>query len=139
MRYKTPGHDIRSAITRGAHRTWYLQWLSNRDIFLRKIKTDIGQWKDRKDRKEQKIISRLRVGHTRITHSHYISANPKPTCTICSTPLTVEHILVNCPQYEATRVNLNLHTSIRNILQNDPVEEIKLINFLKDSNLYSSI
>lgn len=41
---------------------------------------------------QQKIINRLRVGHTNLTHVHKINKSDPPSCTLCGEELTVQHI-----------------------------------------------
>lgn len=61
-------------------------------------------------RREQQVLST-------VTHWHYISTKPRPSCLIYQVPLPVEHLLVNCPLFEETRLNQNLSTSIFNIFR----------------------
>lgn len=136
---RIPGSDARRTIQQSIFHTWQQQWFPNRNHFLRKIKADVARWKDRTVRKEQQILSRLRVGHTRITHPHFISNACRPTCQACNVPITVEHLLVNCPNLESSRISLNLPTDIASILQNDTMSESKVIAFLKKTDLYSQI
>lgn len=53
--------------------------------------------------------------------------------------MTIEHILVVCPQYQSYRTTYGLDTGIRDILANDPSAEAALLLFLKDSKLYEQI
>ena len=48
----------------------------------------------RRNRKEEVIISRLRIGHTHITHSQLLKGEDSPVCLTCKVPLTVKHITV---------------------------------------------
>ena len=48
-------------------------------------------------RKKETTLCRLRIGHTRLTHGHLMSRDPQPFCDDCLVPLTVRHILVECP------------------------------------------
>ena len=44
-------------------------------------------------RTHQVAISRLRIGHTKITHSHsYSKKTAKPTCQQCNCTLTLQHL-----------------------------------------------
>ncbi|XP_058467078.1 uncharacterized protein LOC131440008 [Malaya genurostris] len=45
------------------------------------IKGDLTKWSDRPDRREQRALSRLRTGHTKITHQHCITRVPPPPVT----------------------------------------------------------
>ena len=50
-----------------------------------------------RDRRSQTALTRLRIGHTRLTHSYLMSGDPQPDCEDCLVPLTVRHLLVECP------------------------------------------
>ena len=45
---------------------------------------------------EQVIISRLHIGHTRLTHSFILKQEQPPQCLTCQTPYTIKHILMEC-------------------------------------------
>ncbi|GBN75599.1 putative RNA-directed DNA polymerase from transposon BS, partial [Araneus ventricosus] len=44
-------------------------------------------------------LARLRLGHTYFTHKHLLNADPAPSCSSCSTIISVRHILCECPKY----------------------------------------
>ena len=54
-------------------------------------------------RLDEVVINRLRIGHTRCTHSYLLTAADQPDCTTCQCPLTVKHILVDCSDFNDTR------------------------------------
>jgi len=55
-------------------------------------------------RREAVIINRLKTGHSRFTHSSYLlSGEDQPTCPSCDAPLTVKHILLDCPDLQNIR------------------------------------
>ena len=47
-------------------------------------------------REENVILTRLRIGHTRLTHRHYLANEDAPECITYDRPLTVKHILIEC-------------------------------------------
>ena len=47
-------------------------------------------------RREAVIINRLKIGHSRLTHSYLLSGEDQPICTSCDALLTVKHILTFC-------------------------------------------
>ena len=47
-------------------------------------------------RKDQIVYNRLRIGHTRLTHSYLIDHTDPPECTNCHQQLSVKHILTEC-------------------------------------------
>ena len=50
-----------------------------------------------RERRLQTALARLRIGHTRLTHSYLMSGEFQPYCDDCLVPLTVRHLLVGCP------------------------------------------
>ena len=50
-----------------------------------------------RDRRSQTALTRLRTGHTRLTHGYLMSRGVQPYCDDCLVPLTVRHLLVECP------------------------------------------
>jgi hypothetical protein len=49
-------------------------------------------------RRDQVIISRLRMGYIRLNHCYRVDLNPSPECGDCGARLTVDHLLWNCPK-----------------------------------------
>ena len=50
-----------------------------------------------KGRRAETALARLRTGHTRLTHGYLMSGGVQPYCDDCLVPLTVRHLLVECP------------------------------------------
>ena len=48
------------------------------------------------NRKDDVKLTRLRIGHSRLTHKHYLLNEDSPECIPCHCPLTVKHILIEC-------------------------------------------
>jgi len=42
------------------------------------------------------LINRLRIGHSRLNHSHILCGDDPPTCQLCGLSVSVRHILVEC-------------------------------------------
>ena len=49
------------------------------------------------ERHLQSTLTRLRIGHTRLTHSYLMAGERPPYCNHCQVPLTVRHLLIECP------------------------------------------
>ena len=54
------------------------------------------------------LLCRLRVGHTRLTHGFLMSGDHQPFCDDCLVPLSVKHLLIECPSSNELR---NRHLS----------------------------
>lgn len=49
-------------------------------------------------------LTRLRIGHSRLTHQHLMDRSHQPYCEDCIVPLTIKHILVECPSHSEVRI-----------------------------------
>ena len=58
------------------------------------------------NRKEEVVLTRLHIGHTKLTHSYLLQGEEQPECIPCQTPLTVKHILTECIDYSPIRKNI---------------------------------
>ena len=45
-------------------------------------------------RSDQVVISRIRVGHTKFTHSYLLKGEQQPECIFCDCPLNLHHIFL---------------------------------------------
>ncbi|MPC48881.1 hypothetical protein E2C01_042667 [Portunus trituberculatus] len=59
----------------------------------------ISQWTYSyvRDRRAQTLLARLRIGYTYLTQRYLLTRDPQPYCEDCLVPLTVRHLLVECP------------------------------------------
>ena len=55
------------------------------------------------NRRDEVVLTRLRIGHNRRIYSHLLKDEPAPVCVGCDAPFTVRHILLDC-------VDFNRHT-----------------------------
>ena len=64
------------------------------------IKPSIGEYQSvvRNIRKEV-VLGRLRLGHTRVTHSYLLHVEEQPQCVGCDAPFTVRHFLLECGDF----------------------------------------
>lgn len=91
-------------------------------------------------RKDQVIMSRLRMRRTNITHAYKLSpdgswAPPQTQCD-CGSVRTVEHMLFDCPTTDTARRKWKVSPQQ---LRSSEGEARKLIEFLKETSLYSQI
>lgn len=112
---------------------------------LKSIKEVSGRWETsfRSKRREEVILCRLRLGHTRLTHSYLLEHSQRPECEQCDCPMTVQHILVECPEFAVERLSLieicgryGLTFSLKALLGNDHSDIIdELFIFLHNCDL----
>lgn len=116
---------------------WQKAWLADNTLGLRHIKLSTLPWTDTKNSKDQRVLTRLRIGHTKYTHSYIFDKGSPPLCHFCGTTITVRHILTECFGYTTERQNHDLSSNITEILNNNKDNEQKLLSFLKKAGLYS--
>ena len=75
-------------------------------------------------RREDVMMTRLRLGHTHLTHTHILSNSPSPVCSACGTDLTVNHILLTCPVLDTHRNSLSSLDSISKFFQDNSPHSI---------------
>jgi hypothetical protein len=56
------------------------------------------------NRKAQVVITRMRIGHTHLTHSYHMNQLEPPRCDNCDT--TVPYILYDCGLFGAARAEI---------------------------------
>ena len=95
---------LREAITNGWHREW--NSLAREGRKLREIKMDVKDWTSshNKSRRIEMVLSRLRLGHTNITHVYLMQGQTEsPECDRCRVTITVKHLLLECRKYVTIR------------------------------------
>ncbi|XP_055522937.1 uncharacterized protein LOC129717118 [Wyeomyia smithii] len=135
-----PADDATREIKRTIRQHWNSQWFSMRDTKLRRIKFETEKWKDRDNPGDQRVLTRLRIGHTRLTHSFLLEKTEPPTCECCGTILDIQHILLDCRRYDDARRKHEMDgMTLRRALNNDSATEEKVIKYMKDCNLYNKV
>ena len=112
---------------------------------LKAIKSVTGKWEtsSRPNRREEIILCRLRLGHTRLTHSYIMDRESRPICDRCQCPCTVQHLLIECLKYANERVPLyvacqrhGVPLSLKTIIGNEYVDNIdEMFAFLQRCQL----
>ena len=88
-------------------------------------------------RKDSIKIMRLQIGHTKVTH-RYIFDKFEPRCQLCADPLTVKHILIECPELDKEDFYDETQTSVKSLLSTKP-NMIKVLQYLKHNHIYNAI
>ena len=96
-------------VTRRVAGLFARMWQNYRPTQLKLVKPDLGSWTSsvRKNRIEEVVLCRMRLGHTVLTHSHIMDRLPPPRCDTCGTVLHVLHILIECRRYRRERRDLH--------------------------------
>ena len=92
------------------------------------------------NRKDEVIINRLRIGHTRSTHSFRMeNRSHPPLCDQCEGDheLTVKHILIECNFLKIIRRRHYDVTDLNQLFKT--VSSKRILDFVKDIGLYNSL
>ena len=90
-------------------------------------------------------FTRIRLGHTRFTHSYHFTGDQFPICAQCNCLYTINHILRLCPRFRNERKNhfgkFILSTkSLQEFLdRKNPNQNQAVINFIKSINFFKEI
>lgn len=106
-------------------------WNAQINNKLHSVKTMVSHWPHVPVRRLDVVITRLRIGHTRLTHRHLLFGDDSPVCSFCNCHLTVHHILTSCTAFTHLYVKIFNCTSpsLNNILGESPHPDI--FKFLK--------
>lgn len=90
-------------------------------------------------RRHQVALTRLRIGHTRLTHEYLFRHEEPPVCVKCQKPLTVYHLILECRDLEEQRTQCGVPGTLQEALGGDSENTQKLINFLHRTNVINKI
>ncbi len=119
------------------------EWTAGPPTLLKTIKPTLSSWKSScwPNRRHEKILCRLRIGHTLLTHSYFYSNSTPPECEVCGIHLDTIHFLNYCTKHNSIRDQTYGGTPypVYETLT-DNHENVKLIlKFLKQSKLIALI
>ena len=139
--FKIPSTDSFTKIHKLVSSLWQSRWDEQVNNKLHSIMPSINEsyYSGCKNRKDDIIISRLRIGHTRLTHSHLMEKKPRPKCDFCpeDQELSVKHILLECSHFSHKRRRRFQVDDLRQLFTTVPSRII--IDFVKDIGLYNSL
>lgn len=131
-----PANDINISIKHKINMTWKSYWDSvPHSNKLKKIK----KWHHlhNLNRRQEVTLARVRIGHSFLTHSFLISKDPPPLCNKCQEDLTIQHIILDCPDLQNIRNTLLIPNNLEEALHED--NTIKILNFLTQINIVNNL
>lgn len=107
---------------------------------LNSIKEDTTIWHSsyHKNRRCEVIITRLRIGHSRLSHGHLMEKKDPKLC-LCGNVISINHILTECPNYKIFRDKNHLIGDLKIDLSNNNKILQNMFQFLKETDLFDEI
>ena len=129
MTRKLPASDFKPCTSRLCLEEWQDIWNSAANNKLRAIYPTLGKCVHNNlvSRLDAVIVNRLKIGHSRLTHSYLLSGEDQPICTKCDTVLTVKHILLDCPGLRDVRLKYFTASSLKDIFES--IDNQSIIGF----------
>ena len=93
-------------------------------------------------RKQESVMTRLRIGHTWITHSYLLKKEDQPFCHACHSPFTMKHVLIECSDFTNIRNKFyatDIHTLFREIDISKITEYLKRLGLRPYDTIWSMI
>ena len=137
-----PRSDHKNAIKHKIKRAWYSSWESLNGNKLKEILPNVPiKYIDSQPRQWSVKLNRLKIGHTRLTHEYLISREERPYCEDCLVPLTIKHLLIECPSFNMERSSFGIQTPTMVDIFNTRHLKMSgtLFNFLRQIGIYDAI
>ena len=113
--------------------TWYKKINCNR-VTINELTTS------NTNRLEVAKFTRLRLGHTKLTHGHLLNIDVPNYCNCTPDYTNVFHFLLDCPKFNSIRRQIFQNTDPTLYLSYPSQKNIQIINhFLKETNLFNKI
>ena len=136
---QVPYTDLKCHINHFISNKWQERWTSCANNKLFKIKSTLGVWPPgfRNSRKEEVVLSRLRIGHAYFSHSYILRQEDPPECTACQEIYSVRHVLIDCIDLGLIRPRFYTVPDLKTLF--DTVSVDRILSFLKEVNLFAKI
>ena len=126
----TPNKELKKLVHNKLLEEWKEVWNTSSNSQLKHIKQIVNQYNPalKFKRSNQVLLTRLRIGHTKITHHHLFKKEDRKICELCKVPITVKHLLLECNKYVKEREKCFQNSDLDNLL-NDTKRCKKVIDF----------
>ena len=137
--FKIPFNNFKPFINKYVCDKWQTLWDETPFNKLKEIEPIVNHHRlvPKLSRREEIVLARLRIGHTRVTHSCLLNREERPYCIGCDTPFTVRHFLLDCADFGRERRSIFQANNLKDLFKDVSVENI--LSFLKNVNLFNKI
>lgn len=133
--------DIHRNVNTFCTNLWESEWRRTPNNKLREIKNTTVYWPKphTSNHKDEVVINRLRIGHSKMFHGHLMRREEPVMCLTRGEPLTVKHLFIHCLIHTDIRKNLKLLDNLFEALIPTHDNTNKIITFLKQIDMYNLI
>ena len=136
--------DIKPHIKNQIFTSWKEEWENLQHNKLKNIGAKIGIkfFSNFDNRKEEIKFTRIRLGHSRLTHNFLLTGDEPNICVHCHVHFSILHIILVCPRFYEERKKFfgNSIISIKQILdRNNRNLNKSVLNFFSAINILSEI
>ena len=142
---KVPSDDFKHFIKVFIKSKWQDHWTNLESNFkLKAIRPSVHPWTSclGLDRRSSIVLTRLRIGHSYLTHKFLMTSGAErqaPLCSTCNVNITIKHLLKDCPSYRHQRFLCGLGSlSLTDMLGEEGHYE-RVFKFLKAINVFYDI
>ena len=130
--------DFRKKIREHVHSLWEKRWAAQVGNKLHELKPKLQPRKPNLlPRKDSVVFTRLKIGHTKLTHNFLLAGEEIPECISCNCRLTVQHVLLDCSEFTDVRQRYHKFSTVKHLF--DCIEPKKLLDFLREVGLYNKL
>ena len=135
---KLPHTDYKHAVKQYVQSIWQEDWNQQKLNKLHSIQPKLQARKTLQlSRRDSVVLTRLKIGHSPLTHQFLLTQKEKPFCVGCQKDFTIRHILTECSDFTEIRQKYYKCTNIKILF--DVVRERKIIDFIREIGLYKRI
>ena len=132
--YEVPASDLKPLVKALVFDRWQHKWDEGQSK-LKEIKSVLGPPSAPLcSRRDDIVLTRLRIGHSRLTHKYLLAGEPPPECYSCNEVLTVRHLLLDCVDFNDIRQRFYNKTSLKSLFTD--VSADKILGFVKAAGLF---
>ncbi|GFR61613.1 RNA-directed DNA polymerase from transposon X-element [Elysia marginata] len=89
--------DLKLKVNTHLEQLWQTDWDTEVNNKLHEIRPNLKErlnYDERLNRKQETVVSRLRIGHSWITHEYLLKGEQQPYCTACGLDLEIVVVLL---------------------------------------------
>ena len=138
---EVPDTDVKACIKGLMREKWAERWHNlETNTKLKAVQPTLKSKSPHLNRRDAVKLTRLRIGHSRLTHSYLLTGEDKPVCIECEVDLSVKHILMECGNQALDRMQFfdPREVSMTKLLSDEDYIR-KVLDFLHQSQLYKEI